>query len=184
MSSVNTNTRIGASFSLTNRFKRLLWNIFYQLLFRYSPNPFHAWRRFVLRFFGAKIGKGVHVYGGAKIWAPWNIELADYCGIASGVNLYSQDKIFVGQNSVISQGSHICTGSHDYNDNGFKLITKPIFIGNNVWVAAEVFIHAGVIINDGCVVSARSVVSKNLPAWHICSGFPCVPIKERKFQTV
>lgn len=182
--SVNTNTRIGASFSLANRFKRLLWNVVYQLLFRFSPNPFHAWRRFILRIFGAKIGKGVHVYGGAKIWAPWNIELADYCGIANGVNLYSQDKIYVGENSVISQGSHICTGSHDYNDKGFKLITKPIFIGNDVWVAAEVFIHAGVSVNNGCVVSARSVVSTNLPAWNICSGFPCVPIKERKFQTV
>lgn len=182
--SVNTNTRIGASFSLMNRLKRLLWNVVYQLLFRFSPIPFHAWRRFILKVFGAKIGKGVHVYGGVKIWAPWNIIIGDYSGIGNGVNLYSQGLITIGKNAVISQGSHICTGSHDYNDLGFKLITKEIIIGNNVWLAAEVFVHPGVEIEDGCIVGARSVVTTNLPSWKICSGFPCIPLKDRKVQTI
>jgi putative colanic acid biosynthesis acetyltransferase WcaF len=179
MTTINTNTRTGASFSLTNRILRLVWGIVYQLFFRFSPKPFHVWRSFVLKLFGAKIGKGVHVYGGVKIWAPWNIEIGDFSGIADGVKLYSQDKISIGKNTVISQGSHICTGTHDYNDNGFKLITKPISIGNDVWIAAEVFVHPGLIIEDGCVISARSVVTNNMPAWNICSGFPCMPIKLR-----
>lgn len=180
MKTINTNTRTGPSFSLTNRLKRIVWNIFYTLFFRFSPPPFHAWRSFILKIFGAKVGKGVHVYSGVKIWAPWNLELGNYCGIANGVILYSQDKITIGNNSVISQGTHICTGTHDYNDKGFKLLTKPINIGNEVWIAAEVFIHPGVRIGNGCVVSARSVVVNNLPEWFICSGFPCVPIKERR----
>ena len=184
MKSLNTNTRIGASFSLTNRLIRLLWNYFYFLLFRFSPKPFHSWRRLILRIFGAKIGKGVHVYGGAKIWAPWNLIIGDYTGIGNGVNLYSQGLITIGKNVVISQGSHICTGTHDYNDLGFKLITKQIIIGSNVWIAAEVFIHPGVEIEDGCIIGARSVVTTNLPAWKVCSGFPCIPLKERKFQTI
>ncbi len=179
MTTININTRTGASFSLTNRILRLIWGIVYQLFFRFSPKPFHAWRMFILKLFGAKIGKGVHVYGGVKIWAPWNLELGDYCGIADGVKLYSQGKISIGKNTVISQGSHICTGTHDYNDKGFKLITKPIIIGNDVWIAAEVFVHPGINIEDGCVISARSVVINNMPAWNICSGFPCKPIKLR-----
>ena len=97
---VNTDTRIGPSFSLSNRFKRLFWNIVYVLVFKYSPKPFHGWRRFILKLFKAKVGKGVHVYGKVKIWAPWNLELADFCGIGDNTILYSQDKISIGKTQL------------------------------------------------------------------------------------
>ena len=176
---VNTDTRIGPSFSLSNRFKRLFWNIVYVLVFKYSPKPFHGWRRFILKLFKAKVGKGVHVYGKVKIWAPWNLELADFCGIGDNTILYSQDKISIGKNTVISQGSHICTGTHNYESEGFELKTKPITIGANVWIAAEVFIHPGVTIEDDCIIGARSVVMNDMPKGFICFGFPFKPIKQR-----
>jgi putative colanic acid biosynthesis acetyltransferase WcaF len=176
---VNIDTRIGPSFSLSNRFKRLFWNVVYVLVFKYSPKPFHGWRRFILKLFKAKVGKGVHVYGKVKIWAPWNLELADFCGIGDNTILYSQDKISIGKNTVISQGSHICTGTHNYESEGFELITKPITIGANVWIAAEVFVHPGVTIEDDCIIGARSVVIYDMPKGFICAGFPCKPIKQR-----
>jgi putative colanic acid biosynthesis acetyltransferase WcaF len=134
----------------------------------------------LLRVFGAKVGKGVHVYPGTKIWAPWNLELADECGIASGANLYSQGKIFIGRRSVVSQGAHLVTGTHDYTKKGFPLITMPIYIGHNVWVATEAFVHPGVTIGDGCVIGARSVVTTDMPEWKVCVGNPCKPIKVRE----
>ena len=176
---VNTDTHTGPSFSLYNRIKRLIWGIVYVALFKYSPRPLHNWRSIILRLFNAKVGKGVHVYPKVQIWAPWNLDLGDQCGIGNGVNLYSQDKITIGKKTVISQGVQICTGTHDYTKEGFPLYTKPITIGNNVWVASEAFIHPGVSIGDGTVVGARSVVTKDLPAWMVCSGNPCKPIKER-----
>jgi putative colanic acid biosynthesis acetyltransferase WcaF len=175
----NTDTLTGPSFSLQNRLKRVLWEVTAFCLFRYSPRPFHAWRRFLLRCFGAKVGKGVHVYPGVKIWAPWNLDLADQCGIANGVNLYAQDKILVGRRTVISQGTYICTGTHDYTKAGFPLITRPIVIKNDAWISAEAFIHPGVTINEGAVIGARSVVHKDMPAWMVCAGFPCKPLKPR-----
>jgi putative colanic acid biosynthesis acetyltransferase WcaF len=175
----NQDTHSGPSFSFRNRLARMLWNITSVIFFQLSPRPFHGWRSFLLRLFGAKIGTGVHVYPGVKIWAPWNLDLRDQCGIASGVILYSQGKITVGEKTVISQGSHICAGTHDYTHAGFRLITKPITIGSNVWVAAECFVHPGVTIGDGSVVGARSVVTKDLPPWMVCSGHPCKPLKER-----
>jgi putative colanic acid biosynthesis acetyltransferase WcaF len=176
---INSNTHTGPSFSLKNRLKRVLWNTICLILFKYSPAPFHAWRRFILRLFGAKIGSKVHVYGKVKIWAPWNLHLGDYCGIGDGVNLYSQDKIYIGKYAVISQGAHLCAGTHDYTKPGFPLLTKPIIIGNYAWIASEAFIHPGVTIGEGTVVGARSVVTADLPEWQICSGFPCKPIKPR-----
>jgi putative colanic acid biosynthesis acetyltransferase WcaF len=178
---INTDTHAGPSFSLRNRLGRILWNLFSTLLFRFSPRPLHEWRSFLLRCFGAKVGLRVHVYPGVKIWAPWNLDLADECGIANGAILYSQGKITVGYRSVISQGAHLVTGTHDYSDSGFPLITKPIYIGDHVWIATEAFIHPGITIGEGCVIGARSVVTKNMPEWMVCSGHPCVPLKPRNF---
>lgn len=169
----------GASFSLKNRIGRVLWNMVYFILFRPTPNAFHGWRSFLLRCFGARTGKGVHVYPRAKIWAPWNLELGDQCGIANGVTLYSQGHITIGYRAVISQDSYICTGTHDYTLRGHPLITLPIIIEDHVWVAAGVFVNPGVIIQEGAVIGARSVVTKNMPPWMICAGHPCKPIKER-----
>lgn len=180
----NQDTYTGPSFSRKNRIARVVWNIVYLLLFRFSPRPLHSWRSFLLRCFGARVGKGVHVYPGVKIWAPWNLHIGSETGIAGGVTLYSQGKIFIGSRVVISQGAHLVAGTHDYTHPGFPLITKPISIGDHVWVAAEAFIHPGVIIEEGAVIGARSVVSRNMPAWMVCAGHPCMPLKERKFTGV
>lgn len=161
---------------------RVLWGIVAALLFHLSPRPFHWWRVMLLRAFGAKVGKGVHVYPGAKIWAPWNLELLDECGIAKGVTLYSQGKITVGKRAVVSQGAHLVTGTHDYASPGFPLITMPIYIGDHAWIAAEAFVHPGITIGAGCVIGARSVVTKNMPDWSVCAGHPCKPLKTRIYN--
>lgn len=179
---INTDTFSSPSFSLINRLARVTWNIVYLILFRFSPSPLFAWRSALLRLFCAKIGKGVHVYPGVKIWAPWNLEIGDYSGIASGVILYSQGKIKIGKKVVISQGAHVCAGTHDYTDPGFPLVTKPIVIMDHVWIAAEAFIHPGISIGEGTVIGARSVVTKDMPSWMICASNPCTAIKSREFK--
>lgn len=178
----NTDTMSGPSFSLKNRLMRLVWNFTYILFFRFSPRPMHDWRNMILKIFGAKVGRGVHVYPKVVIWAPWNLVLKDECGIANGTTLYSQGKITIGKRTVISQGVHLVAGTHDYTKLGFPLFTKPIHIGDFVWIAAEAFLHPGVTIGDGCVVGARSVVTKDMPEWMICSGHPCAAIKKRVLE--
>ena len=117
--------RTGPSFSLKNRLARLLWNVVCALFFRPSPRPFHAWRSLLLGLFGAKMGTGCHVYPKAVIWAPWNLEIGDQTGVADGSILYSQAPIKLGRRVVISQGSHLCTGSHDYTLPGFQRRSTP-----------------------------------------------------------
>lgn len=177
----NKDSFSGSSFSFKNKLGRVIWTIFNFLFFRYSPKPLFVWRCFLLRCFGAKVAAKVHVYPKVKIWAPWNLELGSECGIANGVTLYSQGKIKIGKRTVLSQGVHLVTGSHDYTKMGFPLFVIPIIIGDHVWVAAEAFIHPGIVIGDGCVIGARSVVTKNMPAWMVCAGHPCVPLKKRLF---
>ncbi len=176
----NHDTFTGASFSLSNRLGRLVWGIVSLLVFRFSPRPLHAWRAWVLRCFGATVGRGVHVYPKARIWAPWNLTLGDECGIANDAIIYSMGHITVGRRAVISQGAHLVTGTHDYNEPGFPVVIRPIIIGDHAWVATEAFVHPGVRIGEGCVVGARAVVSKDMPEWMVCAGHPCIPIRPRK----
>lgn len=169
-----------ASFSLSHRMRRQLWNWVYLFFFKISPRPFHIWRTIILKLFGAKLGKGVHVYPGAKIWAPWNLEVGDHVGIADGVTIYNMDLIRIGSYSVISQGAHLCGGSHDYNSSNFQLYAKPIVLGEHVWICAEAFVSLGVSIPDGVVIGARSLVIKSIAdPWTVYAGHPAKQISQR-----
>ena len=177
---IDTHTQ--ASYSLRNRLMRVAWNVVYFLLFRLSPIPLHPWRSFLLRCFGAKIGKGCHIYPGVVVWAPWNLEIGDCVGIASGTLCHSMARIKLGDQVVISQGAKLYTGSHDYEDPRFPLEIRPISVGDNAWIAAEAFIFPGVTIGEGAVIGARSVVTKDMPARMVCAGNPCRPIKPRELK--
>ncbi len=170
------------TFSLANRVQRALWGVVYMLLFRPSARPFHEWRSFLLRCFGAKVGRGVCVYGTATIWAPWNLELDDYASMGDHVICYSMAKVRLGKKVVVSQGSHLCTGTHDYTSPTFQLYALPITIGDDAWVCAECFVGPGITIGAGAVIAARSVVTKDAPEWMVCAGSPCKPIKPRIMQ--
>lgn len=168
-----------ASFSLGNRVARAAWGFAYVFLFRPSPRPMHGWRAWLLRRFGARIGRACHVYPRARIWAPWNLVMHERASMADDVICYSMATIELGRKCVVSQGSHLCAGTHDYQDPNFQLIAEPIFIGESAWICAEAFVGPGVRIGDGAVIGARSVVTRDMPAWTVCAGNPCRPLKPR-----
>jgi putative colanic acid biosynthesis acetyltransferase WcaF len=172
--------RNSASFSLGNRCARAIWNAIYLLFFRFSPRPCHFWRSWILRCFGAKIGRNCHIYPKAQIWAPWHLECGDEVGVADGAILYNQALIRLGDQCVVSQGSHLCTGTHNYNSPRFELVAHPIIVHHKAWICAEVFVHPGVTIGEGAVIGARAVVTRSMPDWMICAGHPCAPIKARE----
>jgi len=177
----NQDTFTGPSFPLRNRLARLVWNLAWVLFFRFTPVFLHAWRAALLRAFGARVGRGAHVYPGVRIWAPWNLEVGAEAGIADGVTLYSQDRITIGRRAVVSQGSHLCTGTHDHARPGHPLVTRPIRVGDLAWVAAEAFLLPGVAVGEGAVIGARSVVTRDMPAWTVCAGNPCRPLRKREW---
>ena len=152
------------------------------LLFRPSPKPFHIWRRFLLRLFGAKIGRGSCIYPSCRIWAPWNLDLAEYVCLSFHVDCYCVDKITIGSNATISQYSFLCTASHDIHDPAMQLTTAPIVIEPQAWVCAGAFVGMGVTIGEGAVLAARGVAVKDIPAWAIAGGNPAKIIGTRQLS--
>lgn len=169
------------SFSLGNRLARAAWGIVWLLLFRPSLKPMHAWRRFLLRVFGAQLGHDVHVHADVSVWAPWQLQIGNRVGIANGVTLYNMAPMQIGDECVISQGAHLCCGSHDIDSPNFQLIAKPIVLEPNVWICADAFVGLGVRIAQGCVVGARSVIVKPIDEpWTVWAGNPAHKKKLRR----
>ena len=165
----------------TNKIKRFLWEIVWTLLFHPTPRwCLNGWRCFLLRLFGAKIGKGVRIQGSTKIWQPWKLIIDDNSWIDSNVFLYSVNDIIIGSNVVVSEAAFICTASHDIHSPVFELVSKPIFIQNYAWICAKATILMGVTIGEGSVVAACAVVTKNTEPWIVVGGNPANVIGKRE----
>jgi putative colanic acid biosynthesis acetyltransferase WcaF len=156
-----------------------LWWLVQSTFFAWSPQFLYGWRRFLLRLFGANIGKNVLIRPSARVTYPWKLTLGDHCWVGDQVELYTLGNIQIGAHAVISQRSYICTGSHDISSPAFDIYAKPIVIEEQAWVAADVFVAPGVTIGRGTVVGARSTVLHDLPAGKICYGNPATVIKDR-----
>ena len=165
--------------SIANKLGRVAWSVVWLILFRPSPRLCWGWRRFLMRMFGAKVGHRAAVDNTVRIWAPWNLTLGDHSAIGHHVDLYCLAPVVVGSNSIVSQYSFLCTGSHDYNQPHFPVTSKPVTIGEGTWIAADVFVGPGVTIGDGTVVGARSSVFRDIPANTIAAGNPARVIKPR-----
>lgn len=159
-----------------------LWGLVQATLFRRSPKICFGWRRFLLRIFGARIGRGVLVRPTAEITYPWKVFIGDYSWIGDAVVLYSLGEITIGAHTVISQRSYLCAATHAIEDILFTQYAKPIHVGSECWIATDVFVSPGISIGDGTVVGARSTVLHDLPAGMVCHGYPARPVRPRIVQ--
>jgi len=170
------------TFTFRHKLARTTWGVVWLLLFRPSPRSCYGWRRFLLRCFGARIARGARVYPSARVWAPWNLEMAEYSCIGHFVDCYAVDKIRIGAHVTVSQYSYLCTASHDITDPQMKLITAPITVCREAWVCAGVFVGPGVTIGAGAVAGARAVVVKDVEPWAVVAGNPAKVVKQRELR--
>ncbi|GAB3627439.1 transferase [Pandoraea terrae] len=157
-----------------------LWWCVQALLFRTSPRVCNGWRRMLLRLFGARVGKHVIIRPSAHVTYPWKISIGDYAWIGEDVTLYSLGPIDIGAHSVVSQGTYVCAGDHDYRLPDFPIRGPAVRIGDQVWIASGVFVAPGACVADGAVVGARSTVVGQLPAAMVCLGNPARPVRPRR----
>jgi putative colanic acid biosynthesis acetyltransferase WcaF len=166
--------------SFSSKLARLAWNSSCLILFRPTPRfMLHGWRRFLLRLFGARIGKGVHVLPSARIWQPWKLKIGDYSCLSEDVDCYSVAEIIIENQVVVSQGAFLCCASHDITSPIMEFTYKPIVIKNQAWIAAKAFVGPGVTVGEGAVVGACAVVTKDVEPWTVVAGNPAKFVKRR-----
>lgn len=151
--------------------RRCLWGVL-RPLFSLSPRLAWGWRRWLLKCFGAQIGRGVHIWPSAQIAVPWSLDLRDGAAIGDRAILYSLGRITIREGATISQGAHLCAGTHDVSDPARPLLRLPIDVGAGAWVAADAFLGPGVKIGEDAIVGARAVVMRDVPPNVTVGGNP------------
>ena len=168
--------------SFRNKAARACWNLAWLLLYRPSPWFCFAWRRWLLRRFGAVVERGARPYPRCRIWAPWNLTMEKHSCLANDVDCYCVAPIKLGVHATVSQYAFLCAASHDIEDADFRLIAKPIEIGEDAWVCARAFVGPGVRIGEGAVVGATASVYRDVPEWTVVGGNPAKVIKARTIK--
>ena len=164
-----------------NKLARVMWALTYLMLFRLSPIPCFAWRRFLLRLFGATLASDAKVYPSTRIWAPWNLTMEQRSCLGPEVYCYSVDRVFLGVDSTASFRTFLCTASHNINDPQRPLVTGPIRLDRGAFVFADAFIGMNVTVGEGAVAAARAVVVRSVEPWDVVGGNPARVIAHRQF---
>ena len=172
-----TNRR-ARKYSPSEQLRRVAWSVGIWAI-RLSPRPAFAWRRAILRLFGAKVGRFVNIYPTTRLYMPWNVELGDWTALGENVMLYSLGKIRIGRSVTVSYRGHVCAGSHDLSDPALPLIKPPIVIADGVWIGTEAFIGPGTEIGRYAIVGARAVVTKDVGEFDIVVGNPARVVGRR-----
>ena len=115
--------------------------------------------------------------------------IGNNCEMGDMTHIVAHEKVEIGNNVLIASKCFISDTSHgnykgdeqdspDTQPNQRKLITKPVKIGNNVWIGENVVILAGTEIGEGSIVGANSVVNGSIPESTIVVGSPAKIIKQ------
>ena len=106
--------------------------------------------------------------------------IGKFCQIASGIKII--------MNGANHRMNSVTTYPFNIMGNGWEKVTPKLtdlpfkgdtVIGNDVWIGQNVTILPGVHIGDGAIIGANSVVTKDIPAYHIAAGNPCKVIRKR-----
>ena len=160
-------------------FKRFIWyslNVFFFKSTLLFPSKFKVW---VLRLFGAKVGKNVCIKPCVNIKYPWNLEIGDNTWIGENVWIDNLVKVKIGNNVCISQGALLLCGNHNYKKTTFDLMANCICLEDGCWVGAKAIVTGGVTMCSHSVLSVGSVANHDLNAYVIYQGNPAEKVRNR-----
>jgi putative colanic acid biosynthesis acetyltransferase WcaF len=169
-------------YSTTEKIKRLLWGCVQATLFRASFHNWYGFRRALLRAFGASLAPTANVRRTVLIECPWNLSVGAESSIGDRAILYCLGPVQIGSRTTVSQGAHLCAGTHDHRRASMRLVRATISIGDDVWIAADAFVGPGVTVGTGAILGARGVAMRDLAPWRIYAGNPAVSVRERAFD--
>ena len=162
--------------------RRVLWYISNFIFFKtLIPYPYKL-KVFILRFFGAKVGKNVVIKPDVNIKFPWFLEIGDNVWIGENAWIDNLTWVKIGNNVCISQGAYICTGNHNYKRESFDLIVKPVIIEDGVWIGAKSVVCPGITIASHSILVAGGVLTKNTQPYSIYKGNPAEFIRKREIS--
>jgi putative colanic acid biosynthesis acetyltransferase WcaF len=148
------------------------WKLSWLLFCSWTPKFFNPVRLLVLRVYGATISGTPFVHSKARIQIPWHLTMHHRACLGERANAYSLGTIVIMEGATVAQEAYLCTGTHDFQDPSFQLITKKITVEDNAFVGVRAMIMPGITIGKNAIVGAQSVVTKNVRPNQIVAGNP------------
>ncbi len=145
-------------------------------------NPFFTFsgiKVFLLKFFGAKVGKNVLIKPSVNIKYPWLLTIGDNVWIGEKVWIDNLCLVVIGDNVCISQGALLLTGNHNYKKESFDLTIGNIVLEEGVWIGANATVCPNVKCKSHSILTVGSVARSELKEYSIYQGNPAIKIRER-----
>jgi chloramphenicol O-acetyltransferase type B len=129
----------------------------------------------------SSFGKGLKVNGYTKVTKRTmlgrNVNF-------NGMRIFGSGEVKIGNNFHSGSECIILTDIHDYDHGdelpyGKGMISKNVYIEDNVWIGTRVIVLGGVTIGEGAIIQAGSVVASNIPSLAIAGGHPAKQFKSR-----
>lgn len=130
-------------------------------------------------------GNNVRIERTCEILSPHNFQIGDNSSISHFTTIYAAFGVSIGKNCFISSNCGISSYNHvqeslnrQLDVEKDQLFSKPVIIGNNVWIGMNACILPGVVIGDNTIIGSGSIVTKNVPPNEIWVGNPARFIKK------
>src|SRR5665811_1485225 len=135
---------------------RALWLIVEALVMLNPVVTPYGLKRWVLRRFGAKVGRGVLIKPNVHVKYPWHLEVGDNVWIGERAWIDNFVSVRIDSNAVVSQGAYLCTGNHDWSDPGWAS-WSPVTVEQGAWVGTLARIGPEVTVGANAIVTLGSV---------------------------
>jgi acetyltransferase-like isoleucine patch superfamily enzyme len=160
--------------------------VFFSLygIVKYLPSPVGDVARYLcLKPFMRRL-KTIRIKDGATFWFPHDISIGANVSINEWVFIDGYGGVEIGDYCRIAHGCSLVSEDHRFSDLSVPIaeqgkVGRPIRLGRDVWLGAGVRVVKGVDIGDGCVVGAGAVVTHDLPPYSIAAGVPAKVIRSR-----
>ena len=163
--------------------KRITWHYINCIFFKSGYFPIYRLKVFLLKLFGASVGKCVLIKPYVNIKYPWLLSIGHYVWIGENVWIDNIAFVLIENNVCISQGALLLTGNHNYKKKSFDLVPGKIILEEGVWLGAQSIVCPGITCKSHSVLSVGSVATKNLEPYFIYRGNPAIKIRERILES-
>lgn len=170
-------------------FKKKIFLVLYYAVARHLPESSKSRLSKYLRYVVCKniflkCGKNVNIERGAWFGNGCNIVIGENSGI--GKNCHIQNNTIIGENVMMGPNCYILESKHLFDDTKIPMINQgtssrkcQVVIKDDVWIGRDVMIIGDKTIETGTIIGARTVLTKNFPAFSIVGGNPSILIRSR-----
>ncbi|WP_166647975.1 DapH/DapD/GlmU-related protein [Hymenobacter sp. UV11] len=154
-------------------------------LISFVQRKYEQRRKYILKTRFATCGNNVDIHLSCNILAPAYLSIGNNSSVGAYTTIFAGFGVSIGKNCLISTNCGISSVNHIQEayiryegDSAEATGSKPVIIGDNVWLGMNTCVLPGITIGDNSIVGAGSVVTKNIPSNEIWVGNPARFVKK------